>query len=254
MGGADTSTYVLATGRHAWSRSWSVLRANMRGCGDEGAFCPRLSNAGLSGDLLAFVRAAAEPFERVAVAGFSLGGHLATLMLARHADELPENLIGGVAVSPPLDLADCADTVGLPGNGVYQRFFMRGLTDAYTRIQARSPELYETGRALGLRTVRDFDHRITAPYGGYGTSDAYYAANSAGPLLTRIRKPLLILAAKDDPVIPPGGIARWELPSAGNVIREMTSTGGHVGFVGRTRAPGSFWAAERMVDFLETLD
>jgi predicted alpha/beta-fold hydrolase len=31
----------------------------------------------------------------------------------------------------------------------------------------------------------------------------------------------------------------------------MLPTGGHVGFVARTRAPGRFWAAERVMDFLE---
>jgi len=35
------------------------------------------------------------------------------------------------------------------------------------------------------------------------------------------------------------------------VQREMTSSGGHVGFVAPTSAPGRFWAAERALAFLE---
>jgi predicted alpha/beta-fold hydrolase len=254
MGGSDASTYVLATGRHAVARGWSVLRANMRGCGDDDIFCARLSHAGLASDLLAVVRDAAQRFEHVAVCGFSLGAHLTALMLARHAGELPNGLVAGAAVSPPLDLAGCADAVGLRQNRVYQRFFMQGLHAGYARIQQRANGLYEAGRTAGLRSVREFDDRITAPYGGYGSADKYYETNTAGPLLAQVRVPLLILAASDDPVIPAAGVDRWQLPAAGNVVREMTRTGGHVGFVGRTRAPGSFWAAERVVDFIDAAE
>jgi predicted alpha/beta-fold hydrolase len=45
-------------------------------------------------------------------------------------------------------------------------------------------------------------------------------------------------------------VTRWPLPASGLVRREMTSTGGHVGFVGPTCAPGRFWAAERVMAFV----
>jgi predicted alpha/beta-fold hydrolase len=61
---------------------------------------------------------------------------------------------------------------------------------------------------------------------------------------------MLILAAQDDPLIPGESVARWPLPAAGNVVREMLPTGGHVGFAAPTIAPGRFWAAERAMAFL----
>jgi len=45
-------------------------------------------------------------------------------------------------------------------------------------------------------------------------------------------------------------VSRWPLPESGMVQREITRTGGHVGFVGPTPAPGRFWAAERALRFL----
>lgn len=92
---------------------------------------------------------------------------------------------------------------------------------------------------------------ITAPYGGFTGADEYYARSSAGPWLTRIDRPTLILAAEDDPFVPADAVARWPLPESGVVRREMTSTGGHVGFVGPTSARGRFWAGERVVTFLQ---
>ena len=51
-------------------------------------------------------------------------------------------------------------------------------------------------------------------------------------------------------MVPAESVARWPLPASGLVRREMTATGGHVGFVAPTRAPGRFWAAERVMAFL----
>jgi predicted alpha/beta-fold hydrolase len=54
-------------------------------------------------------------------------------------------------------------------------------------------------------------------------------------------------------MIPSESITRWPLPANGNVTREMLPTGGHVGFFAPSRAPGRFWAADRVVDFLAAL-
>jgi predicted alpha/beta-fold hydrolase len=154
-----------------------------------------------------------------------------------------------VAVSPPLDLAACADALARPANRLYQLYFMRGLRDGYRLRQRLRPDLYQAGRERGCSSVREFDDRITAPYGGFGGAAEYYARSSAGPLLTRIRHPALVLAALDDPMIPAEAVARWP---TGTVVREMHPTGGHTGFVAPTAAPGRFWAAERALAFLES--
>ncbi len=113
------------------------------------------------------------------------------------------------------------------------------------------PDLFEAGRERGALTVRDYDEAITAPYGGYADAADYYARSSAGPWLAAIDRPALVLAAADDPMIPGESLTRWPLPPSGRVRREIAATGGHVGFVGRSEAPGSFCAAPRVLDFLE---
>jgi predicted alpha/beta-fold hydrolase len=224
---------------------------NMRGAGDAEALCPRLYNAGLDGDLLAVLAALAPHTPALAVAGFSLGANLALLALARGGDRLPPGLVGVAAVSPPLDLAACADALERPPNRLYQTYFLRDLKAAYQRRQRLRPDLYEPGRERGIRTIREYDEAITAPYGGYASADAYYGASSAGPRLGALTRPALVLAAVDDPMVPADSVARWPLPLSGLVQRQMTSSGGHVGFVAPTSAPGRFWAAERVLAFLE---
>jgi predicted alpha/beta-fold hydrolase len=122
------------------------------------------------------------------------------------------------------------------------------LRQASRRRPAARPDLYAAGRELGLSTVREYDDRITAPFGGYESAAQYYERSSAGPWLAAIERPALVLAAQDDPMIPQKSVARW--PLSARVTREILATGGHVGFVARSQAPGWFWAPQRALDFL----
>jgi predicted alpha/beta-fold hydrolase len=249
LGGSDASAYVVSTGRLAYARGWNVVRMNMRGSGDGLALCPLLYNAGLDTDVLAAASAVSSLAPRLALLGFSLGANLALLTLGRRRERLPAALRAAAAVSPPLDLSACADALEAPGNGAYQRYFVRMLAEAYRQRHRLRPDLFAAGRERGLRTVREYDDRITAPFGGYEGAAHYYERSSAGPWVASIDRPTLLLAAADDPLIPVGSVARW--PVSPTVRRELLATGGHVGFVSRCRAPGWFWAAERVMAFLE---
>ncbi len=250
LGGSDGASYVIATGRHAWSQGWHVIRMNLRGAGDSEALCPRLYNAGLEGDVAAVLENVARDAPRLGVVGFSLGANIALLAFSRPVSPLSPGARALVAVSAPLDLARCAEALERPANRLYQAYFMAMLRQAYRRLQRRRPDLYEGGRERGTRTVREYDERITAPYGGYASAADYYARSSAGPRVAAVSRPTLLLSASDDPMVPGDSIAAWPLPASGAVTREVLPTGGHVGFVGPTTAPGGFWAAERAMDFL----
>jgi uncharacterized protein len=250
LGGSDRSSYMISTGLLAHARGWHVIRMNMRGSGDGESLCPLLYNAGLDGDLLGVLSALSALVPRIGVVGFSLGGNLALLMLGRRRELLPRALVGTAAVSAPVDLATCAEALEGPGNGLYQHYFMRMLGEAYRRRHAARPDLFGAGRELGLRTVREYDDRITAPFGGYESAAQYYERSSAGPWLAAIDRPALLLAAADDPMIPAASVTRW--PCSPSVHREVVPTGGHVGFVARSQAPGWFWAPERALAFLES--
>jgi predicted alpha/beta-fold hydrolase len=248
LGGWDGALYGLSTGRLAFERGWHVVRMNMRGAGHGMGLSAVLYNAGLDQDLLRVLESLAPSVGGLGVVGFSLGGNLALLLLGRRGGELPAGLRGVVGVSPPLELAACADALGRPSNRLYQIYFMRMLRRAYVERQAARPDLYAPGREQGLRSVREYDETITAPYGGYRDADDYYAQSSAGPRLVEIRHRALILSAADDPMIPVASVERWPLSPC--IEREILPTGGHVGFAAPSVAPGSFWAGERALEFL----
>ncbi len=249
LGGSDASTYCVSLGRLAYARGFHVLRMNLRGCGDGEALCPLLYDAGLDRDLLAVVDEAARRVKRVALAGFSLGGNLALLMAGRRRAALPGGLVAIAAASPPVDLARCADALERRENRIYERYFVGMLRDAYRQRSRSRPDLFPPALDRDARTIREFDDRVTARFGGYRDVADYYERASAGPWLAAIDRPTLLLTAADDPLIPVASLSRW--PLTPDIRREITPTGGHLGFVARSQAPGSFWAADRVIDFLE---
>jgi len=250
LGGSDRAAYMVSTGRLAFARGFHVARVNMRGAGDSEEANKHFYNAGLDTDVVAVVEALAPTCSRVAIVGFSLGASVSLLALGRQRERLPSALRAMAAVCPPLDLAACADALEGPGGRFYTWYFMDNLREAYGRQQRRHPHLYEAGRERETRTVRAFDERITAPYGGYRNAEDYYERSSAGPWLASVERPALILAAEDDPMVPARSVTRFALPASGLVEREVLPTGGHVGFVAPSSAPGFFWAAERVLDWL----
>jgi hypothetical protein len=246
--GCDASGYVLSAGELAYRAGCHVIRMNLRGCGDALRLCPLLYNAGVSEDLLAVIQWVSARVRQVAIVGFSLGANLGLLTLARHRGAIPDPVAAMVAVSPPLELADAADALDRPSNYIYQRYFLTRLGASYRRRQSLRPDLYQADVERSCRSLWEYDERITARYAGYRGARDYYQQSSAGPHLTDIDRPVLILSACDDPLIPSQSITRWPLPP--QVRLELTETGGHVGFLGRTRARGGFWAADRTVSFL----
>jgi uncharacterized protein len=250
MGGSSERGYLFSTGLMAWKYGWHVVRMNMRGCGRGSEVYPGLYHSGLDTDLIAVLQVIHRWTPRLAVCGFSLGGNLTLLALGRCAGKIPSGLFAGAAVSPAMDLEACAQAIELPSNRHYQIFFCNDLCENYRHLQRLNAQRYEYDRQRNVRTIREFDELITAYYGGFSDAGDYYRQSSAGPYLGSISTPTLILSAADDPFIPVEIFSRFPLPAKGSVRIEITETGGHMGFLGRTKAPCHFWAAERVVSFL----
>ena len=107
----------------------------------------------------------------------------------------------------------------------------------------------EGGRFARPRTLWEFDDQFTAAVCGFGGADNYYRVASSGPFIPRIRIPTLILASRDDPMIPVQPLEQISPPAAVEV--HFTRHGGHLGFVGRAGVdPDRRWMDWRVVDWV----
>jgi len=251
LGGSSEASYQVSLGRAAHDAGWHVVRMNLRGAGPSEALCARLYNAGLAEDVVAVAQAVARQAARVVLVGYSLGGNLVLLAGSRDASGLPDEVAGVAAVCAPVDLAACADRFDARDNAGYRAHFLWALRHQYRRRQRRLPELYAAGLERGLRSIWEYDDVVTARYGGFANARDYYARSSSGPWLARLARPALLLWAADDPLVPVEAVSRW--PVGATARREVETTGGHVGFVGRSRAPGWFWAADHVLEWASGL-
>ena len=184
----------------------------MRGAGESAERQSRFYNAGLDTDLLAVLETLAASCPRLAVVGFSLGANLSLLALGRQRERVPRRLAGGGRGLPPLDLAACAQALEAPGRPLLQLYFMGNLRDAYSAPAApRSPDLYESGRERDTAPCASSTSGSPLPTAATRAPE-YYARSSAGPWLASVDRPALILAAEDDPMVPPARSSACRCP------------------------------------------
>ena len=238
--------YLRSMAQAALEAGFIVHRMNLRTCGGTEHLCKTMYHAGLTGDLRFLLERNREP-SPVFLVGYSLGGNLA-LKLAGEMGEDARRLMGAVcAVCVPIDLASCSRRLGQVRNRIYERRFLRKMKE---RIRLRSrilPELYSTKVLDGIRSMWDFDDRITAPAFGFRGAEHYYGTQSAIRFLDGIRVPALVVPAKDDPLIP-FEVFRHPAFETNPALRlEPVEHGGHLGFLSRRRP--RFWLDGEILDW-----
>ena len=248
LSGSAESGYMKRTAAQALAHGWAVARMNLRNCGGTEALSRTLYNAGQSDDAGAALAAldaerSPRPF---GLLGFSLGGNLALRYGGLSGEDCLADAI--VGVNPPVDLGRCIDAMERPGNAPYHLYFTLGLLAHIRRIR-RFREVPGPGATLrSIRGVRAFDEAFTAPDAGFAGASHYYGESGAGRFLSGLRRPALILSAKDDPFVPVSMFAPYDgkIPS----LRALhPSAGGHCGYWAR-RAP-RFWAAAAALAYFD---
>ncbi|MCB0904738.1 MAG: alpha/beta fold hydrolase [Actinobacteria bacterium] len=241
LGGTAESDYVRFTTAGLLAAGFPVARVDLRGAGMSGEVSAGSYHGGRTEDLRAVVDTLGR---RSAVVGFSLGANATIKLLGEHSPAV----VAGVAVSAPLDLAVGAEHLHHIAGGWYERFLLRRLRAESLRPAARyTPE--ERAAILSAKSIVDFDNAITAPRNGWRDAAEYYRVNSAIRYLDSVQQPLLVIHAKDDPMIPLGPYESVDWNAFPAVRLVLTEHGGHVGFHGRDDAP---WYVGAIVEFLRS--
>jgi uncharacterized protein len=250
--GSSDSNYARGIADKAVARGFHAIRMNQRNCGGTERLTPTLYNSGLSGDYRAvLMELIAEGFERIFFAGYSMGGNLVTKMAGELAESAPKELRGLAVVCPALDLSACADALERRENYLYQRHFVNGLMARYRRKVELFPEQYTRNGFGAIRTVREFDDAITAPYFGYKDAEDYYEAAGAKKVIGKVAAPLLLIAAQDDPFVPYVSFLAARVAENSRVHFVTPERGGHCGFISKWSGTERFWAEERVVEFVQ---
>lgn len=226
LGGSASSPYALRAAAMAETLGASSLRLNLRGSDGLGE---DYYHAGLTADLhAALASAELAAYARLYLVGVSLGGHVALRLLTEAHDA---RLRAVAAVCAPLDLDATAAALDRPQSALYRYYILRRLREVYAEVAARHPVPTPLERLDGVWKLREFDALTVAPRWGFASAEDYYARASVGPLLPRLAKPALLVAASDDPMVPRSTLDPWFAGAPALDVR-WVSRGGHVSVPG----------------------
>jgi uncharacterized protein len=262
---ADVPIVLVAHGMEGSARSPSVRRLRFgarvqgwnsvalvhRSCGSSVNGSKRLYHSGETEDLASVVQWIVErwPTSPLFVAGYSLSGSQLIHFLGNGRHSVPHQLKAAACISPPFDLTVTAPEIDRALGGVYRRYFLRRLIPKALAHARRHPGILDEARVLAIRSLRDFDDAVTAVLHGFRDASDYYRSGSCARHLTDVARPLLLLAAEDDPFNPGHTIPRAACTQNPFLHGLFTRHGGHCGFVaGNVRRP-SYWAEERVLAF-----
>lgn len=252
--GTVHSHYVGGLLRVAHARGWGADMLIFRGCGNEPNRARRFYHSGETGDLtFAIDRVLAEhPQADLVICGVSLGGNVLLKWLGERAEAVPKRVRAAAAISVPFDLERGSRHISRGFSRVYERHFLRTLRrKAETKLR-RYPDLFDPVALRRARTLYDFDDVVTAPVHGFRDAHDYYSRSSSLHFLPRIRRPTLLLSARDDPFLPPTVLDEVAKIARVNscLTVEFTQGGGHVGFVHGSPWRPRYYAEQRAAEFV----
>lgn len=252
--GSSDSKYAAGTALKAYNAGFNVLRINQRGCNNTFHLSPTPYHAGLTNDLRVIIDEviAKDGISSIYLVGFSLGGNQSLKIAGEYKDSPPKALKGVCAISVPIDLAECADSLHWVENWVYEWNFLLSLHNSYKSRKQLNPSRYNLPPVWKALTMRKFDDLIAGPCNGFRDANDYYNQNSSSQFLKNITVPTLIIQAKDDPFIPFTPFEKTPYSEAVAIL--ATNTGGHVGYVGVDQPNEDiFWVENRAVEFFKLL-
>jgi predicted alpha/beta-fold hydrolase len=249
--GSVNSSYAQGMLQTVLKQEWRGLFMHFRGCSGEPNRLIRSYHSGETRDLAFLVQniRKREPKIPIAAIGFSLGGNVLLKWLGETGENNP--LTAAIAVSVPFELQKASKRIQEGFSKIYQWHLLNCLRRRLSE-KFREQELeYGLKTLSGIKTMWDFDEKVTAPLHGFACAEDYYSRSSSRRYLAKIRVPTLLVQAQDDPFMTEDLIPEpEELPS--QVELEVTEAGGHVGFVaGKFPWSSTYWLEERVPDFLK---
>lgn len=248
--GSLSSHYAKPLIKHLKSAGYGVCFMHLRGCSDAPNRLPRSYHSGETRDLQAVVEYINNHLQTdiFGIIGFSLGGNILLKWLGEQGELAATKT--AIAVSIPFQLEHAAERLEQGFSRTYQKYLI-------SKCQHRYQQKFSTLDSPldidieQLNTFYLFDDQVTAPLNGFKGADDYYQQCSSRQFIKNIRKPTLILHAKDDPFMweytPPD-----EKELSPSVDLELSEAGGHVGFIaGNIPFKAEYWLDTRIIEWLD---
>ncbi len=248
--GSEDSAYMLATSQYHLKQGRQVLRLNLRGAGSSAKRCREHYHGGHISDISDALDYLANKIKSngIFLIGFSLGGNILLNFLAEN-NHL--SLLGAASVSASIDPKAAAERLLSPRNTLYQSRLLRHMKEENLASKPDLPKT-EKEKLLNIKSIYEFDDKITGPNNGYKDAEDYYYRTNSARKIDSILVPLLMINARNDPWIPyePYEVVKQNAPH--NVKVVITDSGGHVGF--HEKGQNETWHDRQIGKFISGLN
>ncbi len=231
LGSSSRVPYVKTLLKKIQTLGWQAVALNARGTTEPNRLSVT-SHGGKTEDLDWVVRQIINRkiTEKIYLAGFSIGGNQALKWLGEQGDHAPVQK--AVAVSVPYNLA--ASVLHLDqgfNQKVYAARILKILKERALEKETLFPGILNRQVVEASDTYRVYDHEVTAKLNGFKNEDEYWRLSSCDSYLQKIRKPVLLIHAANDPLLPKRDLSLKEIGSSKFLQLLLTPDGGHLGFV-----------------------
>ncbi|MCF6240342.1 MAG: alpha/beta fold hydrolase [Bacteroidales bacterium] len=230
------------------------LSLNLRGCSEEDNNNFYSYHSGKTEDLDLVINYLSDNYnyEKIYLAGFSLGGNIVLKYAGEQAENMNPKIKAIIAISVPCDLRATSYNFLKKSNFLYQYRFIRSLRKKALNKIKRFPEYQHLEKEIkACRTFFDFDNLITAPYNGFRDAEDYWKKCSSKQFISSIKIPTLLINALDDPFLTQESYPYKEVKKNPFFILETPKYGGHVGFINRWLLNKVLWHEEQALKFIK---
>lgn len=250
LAGSKDSHYVKGMLTEIKARGWIAVLMHFRGCSGKPNRQASSYHSGDTRDVSYLTEHLIAHYQQCifSILGFSLGGNVLTQYLA----QVPNNPYKAAAViCAPLDLASCSTRINQGFSRLYQKYLLQMLKDStLEKIGKKIINHIKPAQLAEIKTMFDFDDKITAPLNGFINAEHYYQQASGKHVVATIKQPCLFVHSADDPFLNHQcSLPKQKLPE--HLTFEVSQHGGHVGFIyGKNPFKPKFWLEKRVPDFL----
>jgi predicted alpha/beta-fold hydrolase len=254
--GSSESKYILSAATEFNMAGLDTVSFNLRGCSGEDNLLLATYHSGKTEDLDFVIKHLLEnySYQQIAIVGYSLGGNLTLKYLGEYVDQIPDRVVGGIAVSVPIDLTTSGKEMSTLKNKLYMEEFLKTLRLKVLEKSHKFPEYQlDKDKLFKAKVFKDFDELYTAPVFGFSSPEDYWIKASSKPYIPKIKKPALLITSLDDPFLPEECYPYEEANNSDFFHLIATKYGGHVGFVSAFRQQDNRWLENRMIQFLKDI-
>jgi len=227
--GSEESDNVISSAAYFISLGFPVLRLNLRGAGASATTSHGPYHGGLTEDLNEILHQLPGMGlgHQYLLYGISLGGNMMLKYLGEMQEEAP--VLAALSVSAPLCLKNTQQRMAEKRNSLYHGYILQAMkSEALLSGKCHADELLEISQSV--RSIYDFDDQYVAAAHGMKGAEDYYASQSSGLFVDRIKQPTLLIHAQNDPWIPSVDYHRKDWDVNENLSVLISCDGGHVGF------------------------